>query len=171
MTNAERVKQELAEQEEKSVPVNPSWETAGKVVRYVPEHSDPWSSDEVHELFTALSKAQGELQAATKDKTNPFYSSKYADLEAVMAVSRGPLSKHGLCVTQVIRPTERGSVLVTILGHSSGQWIRSETPIKPEKNGIHAIASAITYMRRYAYMSIVGISTEDDDGNNATKGG
>lgn len=120
-------------------------------------------------LFGALSVAQGEIQSATRDKKNPFYNSSYADLESVIAVIREPFAKVGLCVVQRGVTTERGTVLETRLGHSSGEWIASVMPIKPEKNGIHAVGSAITYMRRYALMAIAGVAPAYDDGNAAVK--
>lgn len=120
-------------------------------------------------LFSALSLAQGELGSALKSSTNPHYKSSYADLDSVWAAIRSPLSKNGLCVVQSMQPSPGGTRLVSILGHTSGQWIRSEVPVKPEQNKIHAIGSAITYMRRYALMALVGVSPADDDGNEATK--
>lgn len=125
-------------------------------------------SPEIGELFAALSLAQGVMHAASKSASNDYYKSKYADLESVMAVIREPFSSHGLSVTQVLRPTSKGTMLITVLGHKSGQWVRSECPIRPEKNTIHAIGSAITYMRRYCLSAIAGVSTADDDGNAAS---
>jgi ERF superfamily len=130
----------------------------------------PYMSPTVGKLFAALSKAQGAMRAAIKGSVNPHYKSKFADLDAVWEAIRGPLSDHGLCVTQVMLPTARGTVLVAILGHESGEWIRSEVPVKPEKPGIHAIASAIQYFRRYTLGPLVGVtSSEDDDGNEAAR--
>ena len=54
--------------------------------------------------------------------------------------------------------------LVSLLGHLSGQWIKSVIPINPSKNDIQALGAAITYCRRYALAALVGVCPEDDDG-------
>jgi hypothetical protein len=140
-------------------------------------------SEQINELATALAKCQGEITPALKDSNNPFFKSKYADLNAVWSVCREPLSRHGLCVIQTIDKAKDGEpILITTLAHSSGQWIKSVSPIpvkeeiggkidpnkKAYKNDPQALGSSITYMRRYNLSSIVGISTdEDDDGEKA----
>lgn len=126
-------------------------------------------SENINELATALSKCQGEITPAIKDSNNPFFKSKYADLNSVWSVCREPLSKHGLAVIQTMDKDEAGAlVLITTLAHSSGQWIRSKTPIPLLKSDPQAMGSSITYMRRYSLSAIVGISTdEDDDGEKA----
>jgi len=125
------------------------------------------SSEQLGELFGALAKAQSSMSAAVKDSSNPFFKSSYANLESVVGVSRGPLTENGLCVTQPPVIGEAGEVLLTILGHSSGQWISSEIVLRPPKTDPQSLGSYITYMRRYAYASIVGVTTADDDGEAA----
>lgn len=120
-------------------------------------------SEHINELATALSKCQGEITPALKDAKNPFFKSKYADLNSVWSVCREPLSKHGLAVIQTIDKDEGGLILITTLVHSSGQWIRSRSPIPLLKSDPQAMGSSITYMRRYNLSAIVGISTDDDD--------
>jgi hypothetical protein len=129
-------------------------------------------SAELNELFAALAKAQSEMRVAGKDSNNPFFKSKYADLASVVAASRPVLTKNGLCVMQSIHVSEQGQrTLVTILGHSSGQYISSTVEIKPLKEDMQSLGSAITYMRRYSYASLVGViaDDEDDDGETAMK--
>lgn len=118
-----------------------------------------------NELFKALSLAQGEIENATKNSTNPHFRSKYADLAECINATKDALSKNGLCVIQLINKTETGVVLETILGHSSGQSISSYTPLLFSKNDMQGLGSATTYARRYALSSILGLSQEDDDGN------
>lgn len=126
-------------------------------------------SEHINELATALAKCQGEITPAIKDSANPFFKSKYADLNAVWDACREPLSKHGLAVIQTMDKDEAGNLLlITTLCHSSGQWIRSRSPIPLLKSDPQAMGSSITYMRRYNLSAIVGISTdEDDDGEKA----
>ena len=123
-------------------------------------------SEQLNELFAALSKAQAEMHIAGLTATNPFFKSKYADLKELVLASRPSLTKHGLAVSQVVHINE----LVTILGHSSGQYISSSIEIRPTKTDVQAYGSYITYLRRYAYAAIVGVVTgdEDDDGNLAS---
>lgn len=128
-------------------------------------------SEYIDQLMTALSKAQGEISGASKDSKNPFFKSRYADLSSVWEACRQSLSKHGLAVVQSPMPFNGGLIMVTTLGHSSGQWIRSYLPIVSAKQDAQGIGSGITYTRRYALAAIVGVvpdDQEDDDGNKAS---
>lgn len=120
-------------------------------------------SENINEIMTALSKAQGKIQYASRDKSNPYFKSKYADLASIWEACRSSLSDHGLAVVQTIDHKECGMVLITMLGHSSGQWIRSEMPIIVAKNDPQTLGSAITYYRRYSLAAIVGVAPDDDD--------
>lgn len=148
---------------------------------------DRCMSASVKELASALSKAQAALHSAKRDKTNPHFASQYTTLSAVWEVVREPLTKNGLSVTQLPtvqitentspKQTVKGVVIVTtILMHTSGEWISSKLaqPLKAEfmRSGTelppsaHQIGAAITYSRRYALASMLGVaSEEDDDGN------
>lgn len=126
-------------------------------------------SESIDQLVTALSKAQGSVLKAKEDKKNPFYKSSYADLESVWNSCRDALSENGIAVIQTIDEGQNKMLLVTTLGHTSGQWIKSFAPIPNVKQDAQSIGSAITYMRRYSLAAIVGVSTSDDDGNAATK--
>lgn len=124
-------------------------------------------SEVINELATALSKAQGEMQAAIKDKINPFFKSSYADLGSVWDAARPVLSKYGLCIMQTTEMNPDGSkiIMVTTLAHTSGQWMKSYLPLNPSKNDSQGIGAAITYLRRYSLSAIVGVvCDEDDDG-------
>ena len=77
-------------------------------------------SEQVNEIFGALSKAQGQMRGATKDATNPFFKARYSSLHATWEACRQALSDNGLSVTQVVTGSSPTMVLVTILGHSSG---------------------------------------------------
>lgn len=138
-------------------------------------------SKSINELAKALALAQSEIGGAKKDSSNPFYQSKYADLESVWEACRSALTKNGLSVTQLIGSDEKGLTLTTILMHSSGQSIRStcNIPVQKQKeelpeagpfqkkekkqNEAQAAGSAITYFRRYQLAAIVGVYQTDDD--------
>lgn len=125
-------------------------------------------SENINELMTALSKAQGKIQPALKDKANPFFKSSYADLASVWTACREALSENGLAVVQsVVTYPDKGMNLVTTLGHSSGQWMKSEMPIISQKVDPQSLGSAITYYRRYSLAAMVGVAPEEDDGEAA----
>lgn len=150
------------------------------------------TSEQINEIATALAKAQGEMGAALKDATNPFFKSKYADLASVWDACRGPLTKHGLSIAQF--PTteysgtpeiykwtskmgeERAGVrvicivsVVTRLLHTSGQFLEDTSSAMLPSGDPQAVGSAITYLRRYSLQSIAGVAPEDDDGNAASQ--
>lgn len=122
------------------------------------------------ELYGALSKCQSVLGGAKKDADNPFFKSKYADLESVWQAIRKPLTDNGLCVIQTTgyKDNHNHMVLFTTLGHVSGDYVTSEYNITSKDNTPQAIGSALTYARRYALASIVGVYQTDDDGNSAS---
>ena len=125
-------------------------------------------SEQINELATALSKAQGEMQAAIKDKVNPFYKSYYADLGSVWDAARPVLSKYGLCVMQTTELVADKTIMVTTLAHTSGQWVKSCLALNPSKNDSQGMGAAITYLRRYSLSAIVGVVCDDDnDGETA----
>lgn len=123
----------------------------------------------MQELFGALTKAQSELHGAKKDAVNPHLGNKYADLASCWEAIREVLAKNGLCVIQRgdIGPDGK-PVLITTLGHSSGQSIEGRVPVliadANKLNAMQALGSAWTYARRYGLAAIVGLTAEDDDG-------
>lgn len=121
-------------------------------------------SDNIGELAAALAKAQGEVGTVTKDSANPFYKNSYASLAAVWEATRPILSKHQLSVVQMPSHDEAGYYVETQLMHSSGQWIRSRTYMKPVKDDPQGIGSLISYARRYALQAVTMICPDDDDG-------
>ena len=122
-------------------------------------------SEQINELVMALSKAQGQFKSAEKDGDNPFFKSSYATLNSVWDACREGLAENGLAVIQIM-DGEDDLKLITILTHSSGQWIQSVCPLIP-KIKPQDLGSFVTYMRRYSLAAIVGISPADDDGNAA----
>ena len=87
-------------------------------------------SENISQLATALSKAQGEIDDATKKGLNPAFRSKYADLAAVRAVIREPLAVNDLCMIQLPRTVDSGVEVETMIVHKSGEFI-SETLYMP----------------------------------------
>lgn len=127
-------------------------------------------SEQINELAAALAKAQGAMKDAAKDRENPHFKSSYATMASVMDSVRGPLSSAGLAIMQDPSTSDGDVVVVTLLAHSSGQWVESEIRARPTKMDPQGIGSAITYLRRYAVMAVCGIApTDDDDGEAAVK--
>lgn len=124
-------------------------------------------SENIGELAAALAKAQAEVGTVTKDSANPFFKSNYASLAAVWEATRPILSKHQLSVVQMPSHDEAGYYVETQLMHSSGQWIRSRTYMKPAKDDPQGIGSLISYARRYALQAVTMICPDDDDGEAA----
>ena len=129
------------------------------------------TSEQINELAAALSLAQGEMEAAPKQSTNPHFRSKFADLASCMRTVKPALSKHGLALIQATsrHPSEPGGYeLVTRLAHKSGQWIQARWPISTA-GGPQKMGSELTYARRYT-MALVGLVTDDDDDAEAATG-
>jgi hypothetical protein len=120
-------------------------------------------SESIAALAAALSKAQGDITGALKDSSNPFFKSKYADLASCWDACRAQLSENGLAVIQTTDIIADRPVLVTTLAHSSGEWVKSITPILTKDDSPQAQGSGITYARRYALAAIVGLAQIDDD--------
>lgn len=129
---------------------------------------------QIGKLVSALAKAQVEFDPVLKDTKNPFYSSMYADLADVVAATQSALSKNELVIIQLPTRSEKDAGVVTLLAHSSGEWISSELILPATSKGkdgqpkfdAQSIGSAITYARRYAYQAMIGAAAEQDqDGN------
>jgi len=127
-------------------------------------------SPELDQLATALALAQGSMQGAVKDRTNPAFKSSYADLASTWDACRVALSTNGLAVSQHPGRLEDGSVTVTtMLLHRSGQHITSVCSALPRDASPASVGSVVTYLRRYGLAAAVGVSPEDDDGQAASQ--
>jgi ERF superfamily len=119
-------------------------------------------------LVKALIKAKKEFGPISKDRVNPHFKSRYATLDAILAVVEPGLHANGLVVVQVLSK-EDGATLVTHLIHESGQQLTSSYPL-PDITDPQKFGAAITYARRYALCAILSVTAdEDDDGNAASQ--
>ena len=116
-------------------------------------------------LMEAMNKMQAVLDAAKKDSDNPYFKSKYADLATCLQTAKKPLADNGLSISQHCTFDGNFVQCVSVLGHVSGQMMVSTLNIPVAKKDAQGIGSSITYARRYALSSIVGIAQKDDDGN------
>lgn len=120
------------------------------------------------ELFKALGQFREQVSAVKKDADNPFYKSKYADLNSILEVIKDPLKQSWIAILHNCKHTESGFIVVTTLAHiASGEHIESEFPVfwnKPQE-----IWSSMSYARRYNLLALLDIPTEDDDGQKANE--
>jgi ERF superfamily len=133
------------------------------------------SSEQIGAIAAALAKAQIELTNPEKSLTATIAASgdsredrsfRYAPLSSGLDIVRKSLGRHEIAAVQTTAiDNEAGLVrLTTVLAHSSGEWISSEWPVCPvsETATPHRMGAALTYARRYALFTLVGIAGEDD---------
>jgi ERF superfamily len=133
------------------------------------------SSETIGAIAAALAKAQGELTNPEKSLTatiramNPRdhdQTFRYAALSSGLDIVRKALGGHDIATVQTTAiDKETGLIrLTTTLAHSSGEWLSSEWPVCPiaETAAPRRMGAALTYARRYALFTLVGIAGEDD---------
>lgn len=128
------------------------------------------TSESIAELAKSLAEFQSSVKQPEKDGNNPHFKSKYVTLDGTVKAIHECAPKHGLSYTQMPVSNEDGVGVVTIIFHSSGQFIEFDPFILPlEKKTAQGVGSATTYARRYSLSAAFGIVSDlDDDGNEAT---
>ena len=135
----------------------------------------PRSSESVAALASALAKAQAELVNPEKSLTASIRtgrpgegerSFRYAPLSSGLDVVRKTLGQHEIATVQTTAIDQTAGMvnLTTTLAHASGEWIASDWPVCPiaETANPQRMGAALTYARRYALFTLVGIAGEDD---------
>src|SRR5689334_1537033 len=93
-------------------------------------------------------------------------SFRYAPLSSGLDIVRKTLSQHEIAAVQTTSIDETAGIvrLSTVLAHASGEWIASDWPVCPisDTASPHRMGAALTYARRYALFTLVGIAGEDD---------
>jgi hypothetical protein len=133
------------------------------------------SSESIGAIAGALAKAQSELSNPEKSLTatirSPFpreadRTFRYASLSCGLDLVRKGLGRHEIAVVQTTSIDEAAGLirLSTMLAHASGEWLASDWPVCPvsETAAPHRLGAALTYARRYALFTLVGIAGEDD---------
>ena len=133
------------------------------------------SSESIASLAAALAKAQAELVNPEKSliatvrpqsRGEAERSFRYAPLSSGLDIVRKTLGQHEIATVQTtaIDRTAGTVNLTTILAHASGEWIASDWPVCAisETATPHRMGAALTYARRYALFTLVGIAGEDD---------
>ena len=140
-------------------------------------HHDP-TPDQQSALYAALAKAQGMFAPIIKDRTATIemkaggkYTYRYADLAGILDAVRPALSSQGIALVQPITQGEDGSITVgAVLLHAEGGRIESWMGWSATGD-IKALASTITYLRRYVVVALLGVAAEDDDDGSAAPAG
>jgi hypothetical protein len=135
----------------------------------------PRSSESVAALAAALAKAQAELVNPEKSLTASIWtgrvgegkrSFRYAPLSSGLDIVRKTLGQHEIATVQMTTIDHTAGMvnLTTMLAHASGGWIASDWPVCPiaETASPQRMGAALTYARRYALFTLVGIAGEDD---------
>lgn len=125
-------------------------------------------SESIVKISGALVKAQSEMGNATKGSANPFFKSRYADLNAIREACLPVLNAHGISVLQPTTVLDGKLYVETLLLHESGEFISGIYEVVVGKqNDPQALGAAISYSRRYGLQSMVNIGAEDDDAESA----
>lgn len=120
-------------------------------------------------IAAALVAAQKQFEAVRKTSDNPYFKSKYADLDTCMSAVTDALNANGVFLTQQTKACDDGVIVCTVFIHESGEMYDSgELHVPAAKNDPQGYGSALTYARRYSLMTACGLAPEDDDGNTAT---
>jgi len=125
-------------------------------------------SESIKELATALAKFQAEVNDPEKSGKGAFGS--HVELNCLLDAVRPVLSTNGLSFIQSPGGDGTNITITTILLHQSGEWIEFDPlTLHAVKTDPQGAGSAITYARRYALSSILGVAWDnDDDGNKAS---
>src|SRR5262249_50517758 len=133
------------------------------------------SSETIGTIAAALAKAQAQLVNPEKSLVGTIRSDRsdatersfrYAPLSSGLDIVRKTLSQHEIATVQTTSIDESAGIvrLSTVLAHASGEWIASDRPVCTisETAAPHRMGAALTYARRYALFTLVGIAGEDD---------
>lgn len=120
-------------------------------------------------LYKALANVKKEMGSVKKSSDNPFFKSKYANLESHLDLIEPLLEKHGLMMLQPLSALGSSTSVRTIIVHvDSGETLESSMSIPETLTDAQKIGAAVTYFRRFLINSTFAMKSEDDDGNTAT---
>lgn len=121
------------------------------------------------QLIKALISMQKELKPVTKDATNPAFKSQYATIAAIIESVTPVLVKNGFALSQLTGFVGENFCLTTILLHESGESLSGNYLLNPaKKDDPQSLRATVTYARKAAIECILGLVTDDDDGNHAS---
>ena len=115
-------------------------------------------------FYEKLAAVKAEVGRISKDSSNPFFKSKYFDVNSLLLHVEPIIQKNGLLLLQPIQDNLVKSIILDTNGFSIESAI-----VLPELNDPQKLGSAITYYRRYTLQSLLALQAEDDDANLASK--
>jgi hypothetical protein len=119
-------------------------------------------------IYKKLFEAKKDIGKISKDSTNPFFKSKYFDINGLLEHVEPILAKHGVLLLQ---PVNDGKVITQLIDsdtHGVGSDAVESSIELPNITDPQKLGSAITYFRRYTLQSLLGLQAEDDDANKAS---
>ena len=116
-------------------------------------------------IYTKLFEAKKEIGKISKDSKNPFFKSKYFDINSLLEHVEPILQKHNLLLLQ---PITEGKVRTEIIDIETGEKVTSEIAL-PQLNDPQKLGSCVSYYRRYTAQSLICLQSTDDDANLASK--
>lgn len=119
-------------------------------------------------LYAKLLKVQQEIKAVKKEENNPFFKSKYFDINGLLEALKPVLNANGLVVMQPLTVDEGKPAITTVIVDPDSGELTNSVALLPDNLDPQKMGSAITYMRRYSLQSFFLLQAEDDDGNVAS---
>lgn len=129
----------------------------------VKKNSDSTKKKTIHEKLFAL---QNEISSLSKTKENPFYKSKYFDINDLVRHLKPLLAKHRLLLNQPLKiEEEKMQTLRTIISDVDTEECMTSELFLEQQDKIHDFGGMITYLRRYMLVSMLCLESIDDDAN------
>ena len=123
------------------------------------------TSEKTNNILAALCAFQGQLPTMPKDKNG--YGYRYTDLDTIVSTIKPILSKNGLGFMQPISTAENGNlILTTRIFNKDGEFIETDVTLQSvqgkQMNTVQQLGAGVTYMRRYALCTMLGITSDED---------
>ncbi len=115
-----------------------------------------------------LIELQKKLKPIVKGSENPFFKSRYFDINAIIETIKPIIDDLGIVISQPIVILDGKNILKTVVSDIDGAVLAESSMIIPETNDPQKLGSIITYYRRYSLQSLLFLQAEDDDGNRAS---
>lgn len=129
-------------------------------------------TDPQETIYAAFAAAQADFRPVIKNRVNPAFHSKYADLQAILDATKPALAAHGLALTQRVEMSSGVVRVETLVYHASGDSISSGILEMAVQNGkgqtsVQAAGSTMSYARRYSLAAFLSVAADDDDDGNS----
>lgn len=148
-------------------------ENVNEMERLYDERVNIRTSKTLEHILPGLLKFHKKMDSIEKSSANPFFKSKYTNLDTILEHIKPLLAEEGIFIYQSIIDGGNDMLSIkTILFHESGEYIESDSvPFPIDKKNIQGTMSSISYIRRYAINSVCNLAfkDEDDDGNMASQ--